>query len=180
MVCELNQPDFELRVAVLKTKLQDKNNSLPDAIINLIAAKAQRNFRELDGILNRILFYQNTKHSAISEKAAEELINETIQQPIKNINPNNVIKAVADYFNAPITDLTGRSRKKTMVEPRQIAMFLLRDMLNMSYPSIGEKLGKRDHTTAIYSYVKLPKDIAKNQNLSQKIITIKEMVDKIV
>lgn len=180
MVCELNQPDFELRVAVLKTKLQEKNNSLPDAIINLIASKAQRNFRELDGILNRILFYQNTKHAAISEKAAEELINETIQQPIKNINPNNVIKAVADYFNTPLNDLIGRSRKKTMVEPRQIAMFLLRDMLNMSYPSIGEKLGKRDHTTAIYSYAKLSKDLAKDQNLNQKIITIKEMVDKII
>ncbi len=178
MVCELNFPDFELRMAVLRTKLQEKNTTLPEEIVNLIATKVQRNFRELDGVLNRILFYQHTKNQPVSLKLAEEFINETTQQPTKNINPNQVIKAVADYFGTPLSDLIGRSRKKSMVEPRQISMYLLRDILNMSYPSIGEKLGKRDHTTAIYSYSKIARDMSRDQNLNQKIIAIRDMVDK--
>ncbi len=178
MVGELSPPDYELRVAVLKTKLQDKNSSLPDDLISLIATKVQRNFRELDGVLNKILFYQSTKNAPISQKHAEDIINEMAQQPTKNINPNQIIKAVADYFQIPVNDLIGRSRKKNMVEPRQMAMFLLRDMLNMSYPAIGDKLGKRDHTTAIYSYTKLSQEISKNQNTNQKIITIRDLIDK--
>lgn len=179
VVGELSYPDFELRMAVLKTKIQDKNCSLPDDLINLIATKVQKSFRELDGVLNRILFYQNTKNAPISLKMAEDIINETIQQPTKNINANQVIKAVADFFEVSLNDLLGRSRKKNLVEPRQIAMFLLRDILDMSYPSIGEKLGKRDHTTAIYSYSKLSQDIIKNQALNQKIMSVKDLIEKV-
>ncbi len=178
MVGELSAPDFELRMAVLNTKLQDKNATLPDDILNLIATKVQKNFRELDGVLNKILFYQNAKNIPVSLKLAEEIINEAVQQPVKNINPNQIIKAVADYFEVPIIDLIGRSRKKNMVEPRQIAMYLLRDILAMSYPSIGDKLGKRDHTTAIYSYAKLSKETTKNQSLNQKLATIRDMIER--
>lgn len=176
--CELHAPDYELRVAVLKTKLQDKGCFLPDNIIDLIANKVLKNFRELEGILNRILSYQSTKNTEISLKLAEEIVNEAIQQPTRNINPNQVIKGVADYFEITVNDLISPSRKKSLVEPRQIAIYLLRDTLKLSYPAIGEKLGNRDHTTAIYSFTKLSKDINKNQDLNQKILTIKDLVFK--
>ncbi len=179
MTGELNAPDYELRMAVLKTKLQEKNCSLPDNILDLIATKVQKSFRELEGVLNRILFYQNAKNMEISAKLAEEIINETTQQPTKNINPNQVVKAVADYFEISIVDLISASRKKGLVQPRQISAFLLRDMLNMSYPSIGERLGNRDHTTAIYSFMKLSKEIVKNQDLNHKILTIKDRINQV-
>lgn len=179
MISKLDQPDFELRMAVLKTKLQDRGASLPDNIISLIATKVQKNFRELEGVLNRILFYQSAKNTDITLKSAEEIINEATQQPIKNINPNQIIKGVADHFEISIADLISPSRKKNLVEPRQIAVYLLRDILDLSYPSIGEKLGNRDHTTAIYAFSKLSKEIIKNQVLNHQILTIKDKILKV-
>jgi chromosomal replication initiator protein len=95
-----------------------------------------------------------------------------------NITPTQVIKAVASFYEISPTDLLGRSRKKEVVEPRQIAIYLLREMLNMSYPYIAEKMGKRDHTTAIYSYEKISRIIEKNGVFQQKMIMIKELVGK--
>jgi len=177
MIADIGYPDYELRLAILKTKLQERGVSLPENIVEFVANKVQKNLRELEGVLNRILFYQQAKNS-VSLKAAEEIVNETIQQPTKNINPNQIIKSVADYFQISANDLGGRCRQKSIVEPRQITMYLLRDILGLSYPDIGQKLGKRDHTTAIYAYTKISEDINKNQDLNQKIIAIKDLVYK--
>lgn len=178
MIADIGFPDYELRMAILKTKLQNRGVSLSDDVIDMIATKVQKNLRELEGVLNKILFIQSTKNTELSSKQVEEIINESIQQPIKNVSPAQVIKAVADYFQVDVTDLTGRCRKNTIAEPRQVAMYLLREVLGMSYPSIGEKLGKRDHTTAIYAYNKLSKEVSKDQNLNQKIIAIKDIIQK--
>lgn len=178
MIADIGFPDYELRMAILKTKLQNRGVNLSDDVIDMIATKVQKNLRELEGVLNKILFIQNTKNTELSSKQVEEIINESIQQPIKNVSPTQVIKAVADYFQVEVCDLTGRCRKNTIAEPRQIAMYLLREILGVSYPSIGEKLGKRDHTTAIYAYNKLSKEISKDQNLNQKIIAIKDIIQK--
>ncbi len=177
MIADIQFPDYDLRLAILKTKLQEKGMTLPENIIEYIANKIQKNLRELEGVLNRILFYQCTKKE-ISLKAAEEIINEIIQQPTKNINPNQVIKVVSEYFEIPQADLNGRCRKKSIVEPRQICMYLLREILGLSYPDIGLKLGKRDHTTAIYAFTKLSEEINRNQDLNQKIIAIKDLIYK--
>ena len=177
MIADIGYPDYELRLAILQTKLQERGVTLPDPILEFVANKIQKNLRELEGVLNRILFYQQAKLD-ISLKTVETLVNETIQQPTKNINPNQVIKSVADFFEISAQDLAGRCRQKSIVEPRQIAMYLLRDILGLSYPFIGEKLGKRDHTTAIYAYEKLNLEITKNQDLNQKIIAIKDLIYK--
>lgn len=178
MIADIGFPDYELRMAILKTKLQNRGVNLTDDVIDMIATKVQKNLRELEGVLNKILFIQDSKKTELSSKQVEEIINESIQQPIKNVSPAQVIKAVADYFQVEISDLTGRCRKNTIAEPRQVAMYLLREVLGLSYPSIGEKLGKRDHTTAIYAYNKLSKEISKDQNLNQKIIAIKDIIQK--
>ncbi|MEK7462864.1 MAG: chromosomal replication initiator protein DnaA [Patescibacteria group bacterium] len=178
MIADIGFPDYELRMAILKTKLQNRGVNLTDDVIDMIATKVQKNLRELEGVLNKILFIQNNKKIELTSKQVEEIINESIQQPIKNVSPAQVIKAVADYFQVEVADLTGRCRKNTIAEPRQVAMYLLREVLGLSYPSIGEKLGKRDHTTAIYAYNKLSKEISKDQNLNQKIIAIKDIINK--
>jgi chromosomal replication initiator protein len=177
MIADIGYPDYELRLAILKTKLQERGMTLPDNLVEYVANKIQKNLRELEGVLNRILFHQQTKTN-ISLKTVEEIVSETIQQPTRNINPNQVIKSVADYFEISANDLTGRCRQKSIVEPRQIAMYLLRDILGLSYPDIGQKLGKRDHTTAIYAFTKLSEEMNKNQDLNQKIIAIKDLVYK--
>ena len=121
MIVDIGYPDYELRVAVLNTKLQQRKAELSNEVISLIATKVQRGLRELEGILNKILFYQNNKKITATPKLVEDIINEIIQQPSKNINPNQIIKAVADFYEISVADLTGRSRKQEVVEPRQIA-----------------------------------------------------------
>jgi len=129
--------------------------------------------------LNRIIFYQQTKNQEISAKAAEAIISEVVQEPVQqNVNYTQIVKTVADFFEIPSNDLIGRGRKKEIVEPRQITMYLLRDVLNLSFPFIGDKMGKRDHTTAMYAYEKISKEVNKNPTLNNKVLLIKEKLTK--
>ncbi len=178
MVVDIGIPDYELRSAIIRSKLQEKKAALSDEIINLVANKIQKNFREVEGIINKILFYQNRKGDDLTAKNVEEIISESSQEPTKNINPNQIIKAVAEFSEIPPLDLLNKSRKKEVAEARQILMYLLREMLQLSYPHIGRRIGKRDHTTAIYAYEKIAKEIQKNPALNQKILIIKELISK--
>lgn len=177
MIADISQPDFETRMAILKVKTQEMTETVPDEIISLIARLVQKNIRELEGALNRIIFQAKQK-GGFDLGQAEKLLAEMITRDNVNITPTQVIKAVASFYEISPTDLLGRSRKKEVVEPRQIAIYLLREMLNMSYPYIAEKMGKRDHTTAIYSYEKISRIIEKNGVFQQKMIMIKELVGK--
>jgi len=178
MIVDVGYPDFELKVAVLKSKLTEKGAELSDDVVTQIAHKVKKGFRELEGILNRILFYKQIKNLIITPKLAEQIIAEVIKTPQKNINPDSIIKVVSDYFEVSPADLFSHSRKQQVVEPRQIAIYLLRDLLDLSYPFIGEKLGKRDHTTVLYAYEKISQELNRNQTLNQKILSIKELLEK--
>ena len=151
---------------------------MPDALVEIVATKVQKNLRDLEGLLNRIIFLQQERKIDITEKVVEQLVNETVNEPLKNANPTLIIKSVAEHYQISVADLVGPSRKKELIDPRQVAIYLLRDILDMSFPAIGEKLGKRDHTTAIYAYKKIEKELSKNQELNHKIIIIKEQVEK--
>ena len=179
MICDIGYPDYELRVAVLKSKLADKKVNLSPEVVDLIANRVKKNLRELEGVLNRIIFYQQTKNQEITAKLAEQIVGESAQEPMQQkTSPVQVIKAVVDFYEVSSNDLVGRCRKKELVEPRQVAMYLLRDLLDMSFPYIGEKLGKRDHTTAIYAFEKISQEVNKNPGLNNKIMLIKEKLTK--
>lgn len=178
MIADVGFPDYETRLAILKTKLSEQNRELDEEILNLIAKKIQRNVRELEGILNKIIFHLDQKKTGITPAFVEKIIEDDFNQPSKNLTISDVLKAVADYFGVPFNDFVGRSRKKEIVEPRQIAMYLLREELKLSYPHIGEKLGNRDHTTAIHAYEKISQGIIKNPSLNQKILSIKDVMYK--
>jgi len=177
LIVDITYPDYEMRVAIIKNKLQEKNRFLNEKIIDLIAKKVKRNIREIEGILNKLLFYQDTKGSSLELNEAENIINKSIQIFSKKISDEQIIKAVANFFNVSVEDLLTKKRKKEIVEPRQIIVYLLRELLNMSYPYIGEKIG-RDHTTAIHAYEKINQEINKNSALYQKILLIKESIYK--
>ena len=165
-----------MRLAILKTKTPP--NTLQEKTIEYIAAKVQKNIRELEGVLNKVLFYQQYKNEHITTKKLDEIISETTQITTKNITVGDIIRTVADFFEVPQSELTERSRKREIVEPRQITMYLLRDVLKLSYPNIGEKLGKRDHTTAIHAFEKISREMTQTPTLNQKIALIKERVYK--
>lgn len=178
MIADVGYPDYEMRLAILRSRLQENGWQLAENIVDLIANKIQRNIRELEGVLSRVIFFQNVKNEKITPKKLEDIISETVQSAPKNISPNDIIKSVSEFFEISVADLTGKRRKKEIVEPRQITMYILRETLGLSYPFIGEKLGKRDHTTAIHACEKISREITQNTILNQKIMLIKERIYK--
>lgn len=178
MIADIGYPDYEMRLAILKTKAQQKGWIVDEKILELIAVKVQKNVRELEGVLNKIVFYQQYKDKNLDLKKIEDIINETVQTMSKNVTANDIIKAVSDFFEISPNDIIARNRKQNVVEPRQITMYLLREILKMSYPNIGEKLGKRDHTTVIHACEKINNEITTNPTFNQKIILIKEQIFK--
>lgn len=178
MIADISYPDYEMRLAILKNKVQLNNWVVEDKILEIIATKVQINIRELEGVLNKVVFYQDFKNEKIDSKKLEKIIGETVQVSAKNITANDIIREVADFFEISPSQLINRSRRKEVVEPRQICMYLMRDILKISYPHIGEILGKRDHTTAIHACEKISRDINNDSALNQKIILIKERLYK--
>lgn len=177
MIVDISFPDYETRVAIVRTKLQEKNESLDDEIVDIIAKRVQRNIRELEGIINKIIFHRN-HNPKFNLGHAEKVMEEVVQQSSVNITPAQVVKAVAEFYELSSTDIISKGRKKEIVEPRQVAMYFLREMLNMSYPFIAEKMGKRDHTTAIYACEKITHAANQNPAFSQKLVMIKELINK--
>ena len=177
LIVDIGYPEYEIRVAIIKSKLQEMSRELSPAVIELIASRIKKNIRELEGVLNKVLFYQERKGVDVTEKIAQEIIEKSTQNLSRRVSEAQIIKAVSEFYNVSTENLFGRSRKKQVVEPRQIVAFLLRDILEMSYPYIGEKLG-RDHTTAIHAYEKINQEINKNSSLNQKVILIRDMIYK--
>lgn len=178
VLADIGYPDYELRCAIIKTKVEEKGVVVSDEIVTVIANKIQRSIREIEGVLNKILFYQTKRGEPVNLKTAEHIIEEVSEKPAKNISANHIIKTVAGFYEISALDLINRSRKKEIAESRQIAMYLLRDMLGLSYPYIGRKLGRRDHTTAMYACVKIGEEMTRNQTLGHKILAIRDLINK--
>lgn len=177
LIADISYPEYEMRLAIVRGKLQERHHSLEADVIDLIAKKAKNNIRELEGILNKIIFCEEMKKGPLSEPEVEDLIKKSLKNFSQPVSDYQIIKAVADFFNLGPEELSRRNRKKEVVEPRQIAMYLLRDILEMSYPYIGKKLG-RDHTTAIHAIEKISHEINKNSSLNQKINLIRDLIYK--
>ncbi len=177
LITDIAYPEFEMRVAIIKSKLDDMNRHLSDAVVHVIAKRLRKNIRELEGVLKKIVFLQERRQTEVTEKMAEEIIEKATKNSAKRVSDAQIIKAVADFFNLTIEDIVSHTRRKEIVEPRQIAIYLLRDISDLSYPYIGEKLG-RDHTTAIHSYEKISQEINRDPGLNQKILMIKDLIFK--
>jgi len=174
MIADISFPDLESRIAILRTKAREKNVEINDEILSHIANQIQRNIRELEGALNRIIISFKLGGSIPSLPEVTKILATIASPPSKKISYKTIIQAVADFYDININHLTNRCRKKELVYPRQVAMFLLREELKNSYPFIGEKLGGRDHTTVMYACDKLTKELENNESLQQEINLIKE------
>ncbi|MFH1780884.1 MAG: chromosomal replication initiator protein DnaA [Candidatus Nealsonbacteria bacterium] len=176
MIADISLPDFETRVAILKTKTQEKKANFSDEILEYIAANIQSNIRELEGALNRLIAYQKLNNQNPSLAVAESLLKSVIFSPKKVTDPEKIIQAVSVFYSMKERDILTISRKREIVKPRQIAMFLLRQELKSSFPFIGRKFGGKDHTTAIHAYNKISKELQSNENLTEEISLIKEQI----
>ncbi len=176
MIADISQPDMETRLAILKCKIAEKKIIVSDEILNYIAVNVQKNIRELEGALNRIIASSGSLSANPDLAAMAKILNDIINSPKKLTNHKNIIQAVAEFYDINTSELINRSRRKEIVYPRQIAMYLMREELKKSFPFIGEKLGGRDHTTVMYACDKLTKEVEKNETLQQEINLIKERI----
>ncbi len=174
MIADISQPDLETRLAILKQKAEEKKVAVADEILNYIASHVQRNIRELEGALNRVIASTHLNNFKTDLDQIGKIINDIVSSPKKLTTYKNIIQTVAEFYDINTNELINRCRRKEVVYPRQIAMYLIRGELKKSFPFIGEKLGGRDHTTVMYACDKLNKEMEKNESLQQEINLIKE------
>ncbi len=176
MIADVAVPELETRLAILKQKLVGKEILLSEEILTYIATHMQKNIRELEGALNRVVAYSQIYNKVPDIKEVKNILNTYLSTPYKKTSPAAILKAVADFYNISSADLVKRSRKKEIVKPRQVAMFLLRDETKLSFPEIGQKLGGRDHSTVIHACEKIRAESNVDEPLKQELILIKERV----
>lgn len=176
MIADIGQPDFETRLTILKTKLEQKKASLSEEILRFIAESIKTNVRELEGALNRVLIAARLSKTPLTTEQAKKSVANHLAAPKKFISAKKIIKAVSEFYDIEERDFLAHSRKKDLVKPRQIAMYIMRDELKISYPSIGEKFGGRDHTTVIHSCGKIAEELKINSELEEELRAVKEKI----
>jgi chromosomal replication initiator protein len=176
MIADISLPDLETRIAILKTKAQEKKIDFPEEIYQYIASIVQKNIRELEGALNRLLAHQRINNQPPDLETTKNLLKNLISGPCQMVTPKKIIQVVAEFYDLKEKDILAPSRKKEIVRPRQIAMFLLREELKCSFPFIGRRFSGKDHTTAIYSCRKISQEFLKNKKTEEEIQLIKERV----
>lgn len=175
MIVDIPPPDTESRSAILKEKLKLHNFNLPNETIDYIAAAIDGNIRDLEGILNSVICQTQLKNRELTALEVKNLIKNNIK-PKKNYSIQDIIKIVADFYNIEEGIIYDKTRKKEVVRPRQLAMYILREDCNVSYPSIGQKLGGRDHTTVIHSCEKIKSELKIDHTLQQQLTEIRAMM----
>src|SRR3989344_353135 len=175
MIAEIPEPDIESRTAIIRAKIELHGFSIPDDIITHVAEHVRGNIRELEGILNMIVCKSQLKGKPVSLNDVQTLIKHNLK-PAKGIPTEEVVRRVAAYYDINEKSIYEKTRKKEVVKPRQIIMYILREEFNISYPSIGEKIGGRDHTTVIHSCEKIKEEIKRDTALEQEIEHICSLV----
>jgi len=176
MIVDIPAPDSESRLAILKNKLEKHNLELSQEILDFVASTVTSNIRELEGALNIITCQQQIKNHPLSLPEAKNLLRNSAK-PQKMLSPKEVIGIVSSFYNISEETIYKKTRKKEVIKPRQVIMYILREDFNISYPSIGEKMGGRDHTTVIHSCEKIKNEIKSNSLLSQEINQLRAMIN---
>lgn len=176
MIADISTPDFETRLAILKLKIMERKTEFNNEILAYIATNIQKNVRELEGALNRVIAFSQIYNKEPGLKEVKDILATYLNNPYRKTSSQTVLKSVADFYNLAANDLTKRSRKKEFVKPRQVAMFLLREETQLSFPEIGQKLGGRDHSTVIHACDKIRKGESVDDLLKQELVLIKERI----
>lgn len=172
MMIGITKPEYETRLAILRSKLISVNFDLALEILEFIATSIQDNIRELEGALNTVLCQAYLKKRDLSLNEVKTLLKNSIK-PKKTVSIKNLANVVADFYNIEEKSLYEKTRKKEVVKPRQVIMYLLREDFSSSYPYIGQKLGGRDHTTVIHAYEKILNDLKTDTSLAQELEQIR-------
>ena len=175
MVIDIPEPDHESRMFIVKAKCASQNITLPMDAIEHIAATIKDNIREIEGVINIIACQTQVKNRELNINEIRNILKNNTK-PKKLLSVKDVVKTVSDFYNITEDNIYNKTRRKEVVRPRQVVMYLLREDFSVSFPSIGEKLGGRDHTTVIHSYNKMKEDLKTDTLLSQEISQLRSML----
>jgi chromosomal replication initiator protein len=177
LIADIQPPDLETRIAILKKKAKSENLSISDNVMLLIAKKIHSNIRELEGALIRVVAYSSLTNGEINEDLANEALKDIISNSKpKLVTANTIKEVVGQYYSMSIEDFNAKKRNKSIVLPRQIAMFLCRELTDLSLPRIGEEFGK-DHTTIMHAYEKISNDMKIDIQLKSVLEELKSKIE---
>lgn len=177
LIVDITPPDYETRMAILQKKIEEENLDIPMESLNYIANQIQSNIRELEGALTRLLAYSQLQGKPITTELAAEALKDIIQAPkSKKITIQDIQKVVGQYYNVRIEDFSAKKRTKSIAYPRQIAMYLSRELTDFSLPKIGEEFGGRDHTTVIHAHEKIVNDIKADPTFKQEVENLEKEI----
>jgi chromosomal replication initiator protein len=178
LTTDVQPPDLETRVAILKKKIEREPVHIPDEVIFFIAQLIKTNIRELEGALVRIIAYSLMEEELITVDLAKEVLKDLLKEPKKLITVDFIQRCVAEEFGISLADMKLRRRNKSIVLPRQVAMYLSRELTDQSFPEIGEHFGGKDHTTVLHSYNKIKEEILGDNSLKEKINRITQVINQ--
>jgi chromosomal replication initiator protein len=178
LIADLQPPDVETRIAILRKKSEDEGVGLPEEVIQFLAANMKSNIRELEGSLVRLGAYSSLTGQPITMDMAKSVLRDIIGEKKKIVTMDDIEEAVAARFHVKISELKSRRRSKTLVHPRQIAMFLCRELTNASFPEIGRHFGGKDHTTIIHACKQIGKAKEADAALQATLDSLKEQITK--
>jgi chromosomal replication initiator protein len=173
LIADIQPPDLETRIAILQFKANSQNLSVPESVINMIAQQVVSNIRELEGALNKVVAYADLMNVTPTLETLEVTLRDLVAAP-KTLTTDQVLDAVARFYQVNAARITGRRRNKDIVRPRQVAMYLMRKETSASLPDIGQALGGRDHTTVLYGVEKIEGLFEQDNTLRREVMTIQE------
>src|SRR5690349_4492075 len=177
LIADLTAPDLETRIAILRAKAEEQGTPITSDVIEFIARKVVSNIRELEGALNRIVAYASMGAMPISIELAQAVLSNVLYNPKKRqVTPERIAKAVSDYYGVGMEQLQGQKREKSIVVPRQIAMYLMREETDVSLLRIGAELGGRDHSTVLHACDKINREIQVNDEMRREVAAVRELI----
>jgi chromosomal replication initiator protein len=175
LTADIQPPDFETRLAILRSKAERTGRQISGDILETIARRVQSNIRELEGALNRILAFSDLSGTHLTPQLVEVALADLLPQR-SDVQPQKIIELVAKEWQTTVEALLGRDRSQKIAQPRQVAMYLLRKETDASLPQIGEVLGGRDHTTVMYAIQKIASDIETKTDLRKRVVNVKQQL----
>jgi len=175
MIVSISPPDHESRVAIIRTKVSARGAVIDDEVLDYVALSINGNVRELEGAVNTLLLSMELKDEPLNLTSVKQLLR-SVNTPKKLVSPEEVVNLIADFYGINEQDIYEKTRRKEVVRPRQVIMYILRDDFKISFPTIGDKLGGRDHTTVIHSCDKIRNESHTDSVLAGELQQIRNML----
>lgn len=173
LIADIQPPDLETKVAILQKKAEIESIVLPTEVALFLASNFSSNVRELEGSLVRISAFSSLTHSPITVELSREVLKDFIREADREVTVDRILKAVSTHYGVSVADLRGQRRTRTVALPRQVAMYLSRELTSTSFPEIGQKIGGRDHSTVMYACSKITKEVVSNLEIKSQVQSIR-------